>query len=131
MDGSTLFLAKVFGLYLTILSVLMLVRRESFTARIDTLLASSATLFFSAIVTLILGILLVVSHNIWIMHWTVLITILCWWVLIKGVLRLFFPEIDKKWTNAFIKTKSYYSSAVIMLVLGILFLYLGFLLHHS
>ncbi len=126
MDGPTLFLAKVFGFYLTILSVLMLVRRESFIARVNTLLESPATLFFSAIVTLIIGILLVVSHNIWTMGWAVLITILCWWVLIKGILRLYFPEIDRKWTTAFTKTNVYYSSAIIMLVLGIFFLYLSF-----
>ena len=43
-------------------------------------------------VTLILGLGTVILHNIWVFDWTVIITILGWCTLIKGILKMGFPE---------------------------------------
>ena len=130
MDETTLFLTRVFGLYLAIVGLLLLIEKERIGTRITQILESPETRFFSAIITLMIGILLIVSHNVWEMSWVVLITILSWWVLIKGVLRLFVPGIDKRWTHGFLKTGVYYPMAVLMLLLGIFFLWKGFIVHY-
>ena len=112
MDETTLFLTRVFGLYLSIVGVLLLFAKERVGERITQLLESPETRFFSAVVTLMIGILLIVSHNVWTMNWVVLITILSWWVLVKGLLRLFVPEIDRHWTHGFLQNRVYYPVAV-------------------
>jgi len=130
MDETTLFLARVFGLYLAIVGVLLLFEKKRVGTRITQLLESPETRFFSAVITLMIGILLVVTHNVWAMNWTVLITILSWWVLVKGLLRLFFPEIDRHWTHGFLRNKVYYPVAAIMLLLGLFFLWMSFVTHY-
>ena len=130
MDETTLFLTRVFGLYLSIVGVLLLFAKERVGERITQLLESPETRFFSAVVTLMIGILLIVSHNVWTMNWVVLITILSWWVLVKGLLRLFVPEIDRHWTHGFLQNRVYYPVAVVMLLLGLFFLWMGFVTHY-
>lgn len=125
MDSTTLFLAKVFGLYLIVFGIFMVVRKKNFLERINEFMENPSARFFSVFVTLILGILLVVSHNEWTMSWGVIITILSWWVFIKGVLRLFYPEIDQKWAHMFDKDSVYYPTVVITLALGIFLMYMG------
>jgi len=64
MFETSLFLAKVFGLYFVVISLFMLLRKEIFIARITDLLESSASRMVMAFMTLVIGILLIVSHNV-------------------------------------------------------------------
>ena len=62
----SIFLARVFGLYLLIVGLAMLFNRKVILIAVNNMLQQPGLLFFSAIVTLILGILLLEWHNIWI-----------------------------------------------------------------
>ncbi len=126
MDMTTLFLAKVFGLYFTIFSLFALFRHDAFIARIESVVGDLGDRTILAIVTLIIGILLVVSHNVWLANWTVLITLFCWLIFIKGILRLFCLESDKKMTEWFKKPVTLYVTMIIMLLFGLFFLWKGF-----
>lgn len=88
----TIFLAKVIGWYLVIVSLCVLFRHEQLRAVMGDILAQRALLFFIAIITVILGLLLVISHNVWVLGWPVIVTIFAWVVLIGGILRLVMPE---------------------------------------
>lgn len=46
----------------------------------------------SGYVALIIGLFTVVMHNVWVSDWRVAITIIGWISLIKGLVRLAFPE---------------------------------------
>ncbi len=125
MDDNTFFLARVFGLYFTILSLYFLIRREAFTARVTAVLENLGTRTVTALVTLIIGILLVVSHNVWVANWSVLITLFAWLIFIKGILRLFF-DVDQKCMNWLLKDSVFYPTAIILLLFGLFFLWMGF-----
>jgi len=51
-----------------------------------------ARIILSGIVGTILGVILILTYNVWDASWQVVITILGWAVLAKGAIRLFFPE---------------------------------------
>lgn len=122
---STLFLATVMGWYLVITSVFLLVRHNDVKALGTDVLKQRGLCFLLAIMTLIFGLLLVVSHNIWVKDWPVVITILSWLVLCSGLLRLFFLDV------AVNMGKSYLSHPYGIRIPAIVFLLLGlYLLSH-
>lgn len=126
MEDTTFFLARVFGLYFTIISLFLLIRKDVFVARLSAVLESDAARMVMAIITLIVGILLVVSHNLWVMGWPVLITLFAWLIFIKGILRIFFPTIDEKCIGQLVKDSALYPTAIILLLFGLFFLWVGF-----
>ena len=123
----SIFLAKVIGGYLVIVSLFMLFRQDMLRSLIKDILAQRALLFVIALITLILGLLLVTSHNIWIMAWPVIITLFAWLTLVGGILRLIFPEQISKIGSLWLKNPAYLkAAAVIYLIIGLFMLYKAF-----
>lgn len=91
MDIS-IFLAKVLGWYFFIMALIIFIRPQVLKTAVAEILTQRSLLFFMGLITLIVGILLVVSHNIWVSAWPVVITIFGWLILIGGISRLAFPE---------------------------------------
>ena len=121
------FLSKVIGLYEIIISLAMLINMKQFTADIQGMMNNGPLMIYIGCVTVIMGILLVVSHNIWEWTWRLLVTIVSWIVLLKGSSILLFPHVLDQITLQFVTNSNFaYSVAVIDLILGILFCYFGF-----
>ena len=75
----------------------------------------------------IFGVLIIENHNVWEANWTVIITIIGWVALLKGILLLAFPtKLDffkSKFSNdSFLKLLT-----PLVLLFGLIFLYLGFM----
>ena len=122
----SIFLAKVMGLYLLIVPAAVLLRRKQFAELINEFTANRAMVFLSGLVALVLGLLIVVSHNVWTADWRAVVTVMGWLMLAKGVIRIMLPEklatvaVDPsstKWTVA----------TTVLLSLGIYLTYIGFL----
>lgn len=119
----SLFLATIIGWYLIILGSFILIRPELAKKATTEVMSNSGTLFMIAIITLILGLLLVVSHNLWVMDWPVAITVFSWLVLIGGLVRLFYPELTLRMGKAFLKSPIKIKiSAIITILIGLFFL---------
>jgi hypothetical protein len=70
------------------------------------------------------GLLLVLSHNVWVMGWPVIITILAWMILVGGILRLFAPEYAIKVGRRFLKEPVHITiMGIINLVIGLFLLF--------
>ncbi len=122
----SLFLAQVMGLFLLIIAVSMLFKKQRMELLLNELIASPAGIFIIAVITLIIGILLVISHNIWVADWRMVITILSWLTLIAGIIRLFLPEFIVKAAHVVRLNSVYYTACFIWLVLGTYLSYIGF-----
>ncbi len=120
----TLFLATVIGWYFVITSLFILVRHDYVISIAKDLMKQPGLLMVVAIFTLILGLLMVTNHNIWVMGWPVVVTIISWMVLISGVIRLFFAEAAIKFGQFFIEQPiNMRASAVFSLLIGLFLLY--------
>ena len=81
----------------------------------------------TAFFTIILGLLMVVSHNIWQWSWRVIITIIAWIVLLKGVCILMLPQYTNHLSLLFVEDIDFaYSVAALDGILGIFLVYMGF-----
>lgn len=74
----------------------------------------------------ILGILIVNYHNIWVKDWTVLVTILGWLALMKGVLIIAFPSFVQSYSKLIFEGKGLQFFPYIAALVGLMFGYFGF-----
>ncbi|QMT59071.1 MULTISPECIES: hypothetical protein [unclassified Legionella] len=126
MDKSK-FLSKVLGIYLIIVSLAMFLNLEQFTIYVQALLKDAPLMLVLGLWTLMLGLLMVVSHNIWQWNWRLLITLISWVVLLKGASIFFYPHYIDQATFLFMQNKNIaYSAAGFELLLGIVLCYFGF-----
>lgn len=124
----SIFLAKAIGIYYIVVSIAFLINKTRLRGLIIDTMNNPAFLFLSGFMALIIGILLVVSHNLWVEDWRVIITIIGWLALLKGITIIFFPapliKLSKKWMQ---NDAAYYPTFLFVLLLGVLLLYFGYL----
>ncbi|MFA5084398.1 MAG: hypothetical protein WC475_03425 [Candidatus Paceibacterota bacterium] len=118
------YLAELWGITIVVVSLALLIKPK----RLEKLFADAeneATMFFWGIVSLIIGIAMVLAHNLWVPDWRVVITILGWSSLLKGLDVLFLPErMRKRWPET--KRWQWILIFVFLLLAGLIIAYLGF-----
>ena len=127
----TMFLATIMGWYLIIFSLFVLLRRPIFISVMMDVLKHRASAFILALFTLIIGLLMVTSHNVWVKGFPVLITILSWLILISGVIRIFFlDEIIQQGKSLAAQGNKLTGLAIVLLILGLFLIYEVYI-HHA
>ena len=87
---STMILAQALGLILFIVGIGMLTRRKFVSEAIENAVQNPGTLFLMGIVALIIGALMVTTQAAW-YGWQIVITLIGWVALLKGLLIILFP----------------------------------------
>jgi len=103
-----------------------LIRKNYFSDIMSSLGANSALLYLSGMLATLIGIMIIHAHNAWTAHWTVLITIMGWVALLKGIVIIACPDF-------FRARMAFWSLPIITrllpwlcLAIGVLFAYCGF-----
>ena len=121
----SIFVAKVLAIFYISVGVAALSGKISFAKLVEDFERSPALTFVTGFFTLVLGAVLVEYHNIWVKNWTVLITVIGWMSLLKGIRLVTFP----KSISAF---KNWYKNpgmwGILMIAVGVLFGYFGFII---
>lgn len=126
MDKSK-FLSKAMGIYFIIVSIALILNMKQMTYLMSGYITSPSLLFTTGIITVILGILLVLYHNIWQWNWTVIITVLSWLILVKGISIILFPHFMSFVTMLFVQNHYFeYGGLGLDFLLGIYLSYMGF-----
>ena len=124
MDLSVV-VARILALVYISAGISALRGRPTFSGMVEDFEKSPALTYVTGFMTLVLGTLLVSYHNVWVKDWTVLITIVGWMSLFKGVMLIAFPG----YLSLF---KTWYRNGRIwggfMIALGLLFGYFGFVI---
>lgn len=125
----SLLISQVLGFYLLIVAIVMLTRADYYRNLMTNLHEGSHAIMIGATFSLIIGIILVLVHNLWVWDEEVIITVVAWLILIKSVLWLAFPEKMMAFSRTFYAGPGYYITAAIALVIGIILLAYGFYLY--
>jgi hypothetical protein len=102
----------------------MLINGKYFKNAIDNMIKSSGLVLIGGVMALVVGFLIVNSHNVWVKDWTVLVTILGWLALVKGVALFLIPQPFMKFAKLF--TAKVWLFGIFALILGGVFGYFGF-----
>ncbi len=84
--------------------------------------ANASFVFYGAI-ALILGLLMILSHNIWDGTWRTIITFAGWAITMKGAMAVLFPKALKNTVNIFLKGSITNIMGLLVIALGV---YLAF-----
>lgn len=93
---------------------------------IDDLFNNAGLTYLAGFTAVIIGFLIVTYHNIWEKDWTILITILGWLALTKGVLIIAFPEFVRSYSKPVFAGRGLKIFPYIAILIGLLFGYFGF-----
>jgi len=86
-----------------------------------------SVIYLGGLVSLAIGFLLVSFHNNWSRDWSVIITIIGWAALIKGLFLITLPKVCIKLCNSFKEMKKLLPVwSTIVIILGVLLCWLGF-----
>lgn len=119
---TSIFIARSLAVVYISVALGFLVSGEFYRKELAKMLDNSAFMLLGGITALIIGLLMIEYHNIWVQNWTVLITIMGWVALLKGVIFLIFP----RWVVFFkpmLKPKNLNLLILPMVILGIVFAY--------
>jgi hypothetical protein len=100
MGDVSLFLAQFWGWYMVIFCLLLIARPKR-VVQLLAYLEDEKYLVLTSLISIIIGLLNILLHNIWEANWKVLITIIGWIALTKGVIRFSFPRTALKALNSF------------------------------
>jgi uncharacterized membrane protein HdeD (DUF308 family) len=101
--------------------------KDHFRRVLDDLFQNAALVYFMGFTAVILGCLIVNYHNTWVKDWTVLVTILGWLALIKGVLLIVFPRFVQSYSKPILDGKGLRVFPYVVALIGLLFGYFGFI----
>ena len=126
MDTS-LFLARLLGPVLVVLAIGLLTRQDAWRAMAREFTGGAPLLFLSGFMTLLGGLALVNTHNVWEAGWPVIITIFGWLAVIGGIARMLFPETVVGISDRMLNNKTYLSVAgIVEGLIGLWLCYVGY-----
>ncbi|MFT5466719.1 MAG: hypothetical protein ACI8UO_001819 [Verrucomicrobiales bacterium] len=88
---NSIFIARLLAVVYLVCGLGFLIKPREFEKLFDEFRSSASAWFFSGLLALIVGFLLIHFHNIWDSSWRVVITLFGWVGLIKGCVILIFP----------------------------------------
>ena len=117
--------AKILALIYISTGISALRGKPTFSQLIEDFEQSPALTYISGFFTLVSGAFLVAYHNIWVKDWTMLITIIGWLALLKGVMLIACPEYLLLFKNYYKNTRLW---GFFMIIIGLMFGYFGFVI---
>ncbi len=122
----TIFLAEFLGIYMVIISAAFLLRKQN-RDLLFKVYSHKETILVTGEIYSIIGLFLVLSNNFWTSTLSIIVAMLCWLILVRGLIRLFFPGIVIGMANKLKKSKALTTFFLVLdLLLGIIIAYLGF-----
>jgi len=126
MENSIL-LAKFIGTYFIVIGVGLVFNLKVYRKVLEDFFKNSALVYVTGLITFIVGLAIVLSHNIWVADWRVIITVSGWTALIKGAWLIILPGTLVKITEAYVKNiKLLVVPGIIMLAIGTFLMIKGY-----
>ena len=125
--STSIFLARLIGPVMALVGVSLLSNQAGFHKMAEEFLRSPALIFFTGMILMPAGLAVVLTHNVWVMDWRVIITLLGWIAVISGAVRIFAPDRATKIGKKFLNRKNFMMAAAgFWLVVGLALCYFGF-----
>ena len=111
----SIFLARLWGSFFIIFGLLFIITKQ--LGKTIEMTDDKAFVISTGYVTLIMGLITVILHQVWTPDWKGLITVLGWSTVIKGIMKIGFPEQIHKQAQRF-KKKQLVSAFALLLIGG-------------
>lgn len=119
----TVYLARFWGSLFMILGFSSVI--AGFLGRVIKYTENKVITISTGYITFLLGLATVVLHNLWVLDWRVAVTILGWTTLLKGIMKIAFPEHVHKKAQMF--KKQQWLWGIIIFIIGAWFFWMSFI----
>ena len=125
--STSIFLAKLIGPFFLIVGAAVALNARNFPAIAEEFLRSPALIFLSALMILPAGLAIVLTHNVWVANWPVIVTLLGWISVISGAVRLIAPQrVTAIGRRVHARRNLVYASAAIWIAIGAVLTFFGY-----
>lgn len=123
----TQFLAQAFGLYFIIAGLGLVLKKSSLKSLMARFSSDSTVVIMGGFVTLIIGVPLVLIHNVWGNSLEIIVSLIAWVVILKGITLVLMPDMTQQMVSR-ISNKIGVLEIVLwlMIILGGYLTYVGF-----
>ena len=129
MSSRTIFLSRLIGLYCILVVPSMVLHRQATVDWMTVVFNNPALMWVLSVITLTIGLAMVLAHNFWSGGaLPVVVTLVCWATLIKGLLFLFLPAgVESEFISSALRNPLlFYVWMTPSLLIGIYLTYGGF-----
>ena len=124
---ASIFLARLLGPALLTVGVSILLNQRYYRTMTQQLVASRPLMFIVALIGIVAGLAIVLVHNVWTADWRVIITLLGWINLLRGIASLLLPEATLDFAKGLMANKNMPMVAgVVMALIGATLGYFGY-----
>jgi hypothetical protein len=105
----------------------LLMEGAAYTSLLKEFIASRALIFITGILALTAGLAIVNTHNLWVRDWRVIVTILGWLLVLRGVMLLIFTSVVQTLGDRVLAAQSgIVAGAAITFVIGAILSIMGY-----
>lgn len=122
----SMFLAQVIGCYLFLVGLAMLIHQHRFKKLMSDFLSHPTLISLSSSMSLVAGLLIIVDHNIWVGQWPIVVTLVGWILVLRGIFRLFFPDAFIKTMKDLLEKAPYMVMCWVRILIGLYLIWAGF-----
>jgi len=125
------YLARLIGPVLAVAAIGMAIglmqEGESYSSMIKEFIGSRALIFITGVLALVAGVAIVNAHNLWVQDWRVIVTVLGWLLVIRGVINLVFPAFAQTLGDRIVASHAgSVAGAAVAFVLGAILCLMGY-----
>jgi hypothetical protein len=125
---ASIFLARLLGPLLLLPGVGLFVNRRAFRTMATEVIGSVTLVYLFGLIDFAAGLAIVLVHNVWVADWRVLITLIGWLMLVRGLIRILLTEQAMSYAkNKFRGDTIYHVSGIVLTVLGLVLCYFGYI----
>jgi len=116
----SLLLAKLIGALFVVVGLGVLINPTHYGKMTSHFIKNAELIYFSGAISFILGLSIILYHNLWVSDWRIAITILGWLALIKGVFRIVMPTLGSEMADLLVlKKHMLYLMGAILFLFGL------------
>lgn len=124
---TSIFLARLLGPLLVIPGVGILFNPRAFRTMLTEVVGSLTLVYLFGLIDLAAGLAIILTHNVWVANWRLLITLIGWLMLLRGVARTLIPHTIMAFAAKRIDNKQFFLvSGVVLVVLGLVLCFFGY-----
>ena len=125
---ASIFLARLLGPLLLLPGIGLLVKPQVFRTMATEIFGSVTLIYLFGLLDFAGGLAIVLTHNVWVANWRVLITLIGWLLLIRGVARVLITDMVMPYAAKVIRNRQVYPiSGGVLVILGLVLCYFGYL----
>jgi hypothetical protein len=117
------YIARLMGPVLLIIGIGMIaglfVEAESYSSLMKEFIGSRALIFITGVLALLAGLAIVNAHNLWVPDWRVVVTVLGWLFILRGIMNLVSPAVVQTMGDRIVASRGgVIAGAALTIVLG-------------